>query len=111
MSVKAVEKVYKEVCDQYFEMLQDIKDIEKEASEGLCDPELVDRLKEQIAPLQQNYQRWAYIMYLLHQPQRADKHKGYQKRNKKLLEKLDSSNSIQATLDENKSVLNNMRNI
>ena len=31
----------------------DIKDIEADANNGLCDPELVDRLKEQIKPIKQ----------------------------------------------------------
>lgn len=105
MSVKAVEQVYKQICDQYQEMLQDIKDIEREAAEGLCDPELVDRLTAQIEPIKQNYQRWAYIMFLLHQPQRKEKQRGYVRRNKKLLENLEKANSIESTLQENKEAL------
>ena len=101
MSKKDVEQYYDTITEQYHEMMQDIKDFEKEAAEGLVEPERVDRLKEQIAPIKQNWERWAYMMFLLNQPQRKSKHKAYQERNKKLLSNLSSTNSLQAVLDEN----------
>ena len=57
MSVKAVKRYYDQICDQYKEMLENIKDLEKEAAEGLVEPERIERLKEQIAPIKQNYER------------------------------------------------------
>lgn len=101
MSKKDVEQYYDTITEQYHEMMQDIKDFEKEAAEGLVEPERVDRLKEQIAPIKQNWERWTYMMFLLNQPQRKSKHKAYQERNKKLLSNLSSTNSLQAVLDEN----------
>lgn len=105
MSVKAVNEYYKQISDQYFEMVQDIKDFEKEAEQGLIEPERVERLKEQIEPIKNNYERWCYMMYLLHQPQRKEKHKGYARRNKKLLEHLNKNNSLDGVLNENKEAL------
>ena len=105
MSIKAVKKAYKQICEQYHEMVQDIKDFEKEAAEGLVEPERVDRLKDQIAPIKQNYERWAYIMYLLNQPNRKSKHKNYEKRNLKFLKSLDKNNSIDATFAENEKAM------
>ena len=109
MSVKAVNEAYNQICEQYAEMLENIKDLEKEAIEGIVEPERVDRMREQIEPLKQNYERWAYIMYLLHQPTRKSKHCNYAKRNQKLLKELSTKNSIEATLEENRTALNNMR--
>jgi hypothetical protein len=40
-------------------------------------------------------------MFLLNQPQRKSKQKRYQEQNKKLLDKLDKSNSLEAVLAEN----------
>lgn len=102
MSVKAVRDYYNQICDQYMEMLQDIKDFEKEAELGLIEPDRVERLKEQILPIKQNYERWSYMMFLLNQPQRKSKHKRYEKHNQKLLSSLNSSNSLEAVLQENR---------
>ena len=101
MSVKHVEEYYNQICRQYQEMLDDIKDLEKECAEGIVEPERIDRLKEQIAPIKNNYERWAYMMFLLHQPNRQSKVKRYQKQNEKLLRSLSKENSLDAILEEN----------
>lgn len=101
MSVKHVNEYYKQICNQYKEMIGDIKDLEKEAEQGLIEPERVDRLKEQVAPIKLNYERWAYMMFLLHQPNRKEKIKRYQKQNAKLLKNLSKDNSIDAVVTEN----------
>lgn len=101
MSVKAVKRYYDQICDQYVEMLQDIRDFEQEAARGLIEPERVERLKEQIEPIKQNYERWAYMMFLLNEPQRHSKRAKYRKQNKKFLDSLSPENSIEATIQEN----------
>ncbi len=101
MSVKAVNKYYKQICDQYKEMIADIQDLEEEASRGLIEPERIDRLKEQVAPIKQNYERWSYMMYLLHQPNRKEKQKQYARQKKQMLNALSASNSLEAVLEEN----------
>lgn len=101
MSVKHVEEYYNQICRQYQEMLDDIKDLEKECTEGIVEPERIDRLKEQIAPIKNNYERWAYMMFLLHQPNRKSKVKRYQQQNEKLLRSLSKENSLDAILEEN----------
>lgn len=82
-------------------MINDIKDIETEAEQGLVEPEFIDRLKQQVAPIKLNYERWSYMMFLLHQPNRKEKLSRYQKQNRKLLNKLSPQNSLQAVLEEN----------
>ena len=108
MSVKHINKYYSQICEQYAEMVQDIQDLEKEAAEGLIEPERIDRLKDQIAPIKQNYERWAYMMFLLRQPNRKDKIKKYEQQNKKLLNTLSQSNSIPAIIAENQTALNHI---
>ena len=101
MSVKHVNEYYKKICDQYTEMINDIKEIEREAEKGLIEPERVERLREQVEPIKLNYERWAYMMYLLHQPNKKEKINKYKKQNSKLLKTLSSSNSLEAVIDEN----------
>lgn len=105
MSIKHVEEYYNQICKQYQEMLQDIQDIEKECAEGIVEPERIDRLKDQIAPIKINYERWSYIMFLLHQPNRTSKIKKYQKQNARLLENLSKENSLESVLKENETAI------
>ena len=101
MSVKQVNEYYKQICEQYQEMINDIKDVEREVEQGIVEPEFVERLKQQVAPIKLNYERWTYMMFLLHQPNRKEKIKKYQRQNAKLLKNLDSNNSLKAVLEEN----------
>lgn len=105
MSVKAVKKYYEEVSQQYHEMLENIQEVEKEAMEGMVEPERIERLQSQIAPIKQNYERVSYIMFLLNQPQRKSKQPAYRIRNKKFLKQFDSKNSLEAVIEENNEAL------
>lgn len=109
MSVKAVRKYYEQICEQYREMVENITDLEEECRNGLVEPERIEGLKAQIAPLKQNYERWAYMMFLLNEPQRKEKRYKYRQSNQKFLQKLDSSNSTDAVLNENASVLQSFK--
>lgn len=105
MSVKHVESYYKQICEQYKEMLEDIHDLEQESEKGLIEPERVDKLKEQIAPIKQNYERWCYMMFLLHTPNNKKKVKKYCRQNKKLCDALDKQNSLESVLTENQEAM------
>lgn len=105
MSVKDVNRYYKQICAQYKEMVENIKELEQEAAQGLLEPERVDRLRDQVAPLKINYERWAYMMFLLNQPARKNKQPKYKRQNEKLLKSLSASNSIQAVIEENEETL------
>ena len=105
MSIKHVNDYYKQICDQYKEMINDIKDLEKEAEQGLIEPERIDRLKEQVAPIKLNYERWTYMMFLLHQPNRKEKIKKYQKQNATLIKNLSRENSVDAVIAENSEAM------
>lgn len=101
MAIRAVEDYYKQICEQYKEMLENLKDFEKEVQDGVVEPERLERLQEQVAPIKQNYERWTYMMFLLHQPNRKSKQHKYKNQNKKLLAQLDNSNSLEAVIEEN----------
>ena len=109
MSKKAVDQYYKEITDQYHEMLNDIKDIEADVLEGMSSPELLETLKKNIAPIKQNWERWTYMMFLLNKPNRKTKESRYKQANKKLLANLDEVKSIESTLNENKQALERIK--
>lgn len=105
MAIKAVEDYYKQICSQYNEMLENLEDFEKEVQEGVIEPERLERLEQQIAPIKQNYERWSYMMFLLHQPNRKSKQARYRNQNKKFLKHLSVENSIESVLQENKEAM------
>ena len=105
MSVKAVRKYYDQICEQYHEMIELIHDLEKEAEQDLVEPERIERLKEQVAPINQNYERWTYMMFLLNQPERKSKHEKYKRQNSRLLQNMDKQNDLDSVLEENKASL------
>lgn len=105
MSVKAVRKYYDQICEQYHEMIELIHDLEKEAEQDLVEPERIERLKEQVAPIKQNYERWTYMMFLLNQPERKSKHEKYKRQYSRLLQNLDKQNDLDSVLEENKASL------
>ncbi len=109
MSVKALEDEFQKVYEQYHEMRQDIVDIEKEVEQGLVEPEFIEKLKQQIAPIKDNFEYWSYIMFLLHQPQRKEKQKAYQRRNKKLLDSIQDKNTPNFKLQEGQKALTGLK--
>lgn len=111
MAVKHIKEVFNQIADQYSEMLSEIRDFEEEAKKGLIEPERLDTIKESIKPLMANYERWSYIMFLLNKPVKKSKEKKYISQNKKLLEKLSKENSIEASIEENKNVIDTVKKL
>ena len=54
MAVRHVKEYYNKVCDQYHDMLNEIRDFEEEAKKGLIEPERLDEIKKNIQPLINN---------------------------------------------------------
>ena len=101
MAVKHIKEYYNQICNQYLDMLKEIKDFEEESKKGLIEPERLDKIKEDIEPMKNNYERWSYMMFLLNKPSRKSKHKKYEEQNKKFLKSIKDSNKIDAVLEEN----------
>ena len=111
MSVKDVKEYYNQVCDQYHDMLNEIRDFEEEAKKGLIEPERLDQIKETITPLMNNYQTLSYIMFLLNKPVRKSKYKRYEERNKKFLQSIEEKNSKKGVLDTNNQTIDRLKKI
>ena len=105
MAVKHVKEYYDQVCNQYIEMNQEIREFQKEVEEGLIEPERIDNLKKVIEPLKNNYMTLSWIMYLLNKPQKDSKGKSYERRTKKFRESLDKSFDKKSILKQNEDVI------
>lgn len=108
MSVKHVKEYYKKICEQYDEMLDNIHALEEGAAVGLVEPERIERLESQIAPIKQNYERWAYMMFLLNQPNKKDKIKKYRQQNQNMLQNVSQQNSLDSVVKENEEALSHI---
>ena len=111
MAYKHLFDYYNQICEQYQEMVENLKDFEQAAMEGLVEPERIDQIKESIQPLMRNYERISYIMYLVNKPTRKAKGKKYDKQHSKLLKNIEKNNSLQAVKQENEHSINNLKNI
>ena len=111
MALKDLKNYYNEVCDQYYEMLENLKDFQKDQEEGLVEEDRMEEIKQNIKPLMDNYERISYLMFLLNKPARKEKVKSYEKRNKKLLQKLSKENSLEKMRKENKEILDYTKNL
>ena len=79
MSVKHVKAYYEEVCNQYHEYLEELRDFEQLCMQGLVPPEQIDNAKKLIEPLKDNWMKLNYIIWLLNQPNKKDKIAKYKK--------------------------------
>lgn len=105
MAVKHIREYYEQVCEQYVQMNEELRDFQKEVENGLVEPERLDNLKKIIEPLKNNYMTLSWIMYLLNQPNRDSKERAYQKRNKKLIESLDKNFNKESIMKQNDEVI------
>lgn len=111
MAVKHVKQYYEEISNQYHEMLDTLKDFEKEASEGLVEPERIEQIKQTIKPLKDNYERWSYMMFLLNRPNRNSKVNKWQKLQNQINKNknFDSKNTLEAVTQENEETLQKLK--
>ena len=108
MSVKHVKKYYEEVCSQYHEFIEELKDFQNLCNEGMVEPEVIEQAKQAIEPLKDNWQKLNYIIYLLNKPNKKTKHNKYDKCSKELIE-----NSITDTqvYQQNKDSISNLQSL
>jgi hypothetical protein len=105
MAVKHIKEYYEQVCEQYVQMNEELRDFQKEVENGLVEPERIENLKKMIEPLKNNYMTLSWIMYLLNQPNRDSKERAYQKRNKRFIESLDKNFNKESIMKQNEDVI------
>lgn len=100
MSVKRIHEEYEQICDQYHEMLENLRELERDLAEDMIPPEFVDNMKAQIAPIKDIYEQWAYFIFLLNEPQRKAKRENYRKMIDKKIKQLDPKNSLEVRAEQ-----------
>lgn len=112
MARKHVINYYLEQQQLYFDMVKDIKDVEKDYKDGLIDIERYNQLMEVLQPdieiIKSNYERLSYIVLLLNQPQNKKKEDKFIRQEKELYDGLQGA-SKEAVLDETKDALADLR--
>lgn len=111
MSKKHVDRYYQEVCQQYIDMNEAIKELEDACNTGLISPDKLDEMKAAIEPLKNNYMTLSYIMFLLNKPNRKKKQKTYVRQNKKLLDKIPHENTDDGIKEQNSGVIEHIKNL
>ena len=110
MAKRDVDNYFIGVQAQYFTMLKEVKDFEKEMQEGRFSEEQFRQAQEEVAKLKENYERLSYIMLLLNEPNRNSKKAGYRKRNALVYDYLAKSSDCYIK-SENGDVLKKLKEI
>lgn len=100
MSRKHLIKHYENVCKQYDEFVQEIKDFEECVANGVVAPETIDNIQTMLEPLKNNWMTMNYIMYLLNLPNKKEKQDRYHKQNKNKLENCITDKDVYKENDE-----------
>lgn len=106
MAIKDVRDYYYTMLSQYLEEKQNLEDFSEALKEGLITEEQMQDAIENVAKLEENYHRLAYIMYLFNMPNRATKKQAYAKQYKNILDELENLGAdIDSIKNENTDAL------
>lgn len=108
MAKKDVDIYFNQICQDYRELLDTLKDMEEEVSKGLLDPDRLVQMKEYIEPIKINWQRISYIMFLLNKPAKNKKQERYNNQNKKLLKE---NGTLDDVHEENIEQINKIKQV
>lgn len=108
MAIRHFNKYLEEIEAQYHEMNNNLKEMEELAQNGMIKPEMLDNLKNMIAPIYNNWRTLNYIKFLLDMPNRKNKEKSYEKRMKKALSNCKTKDEV---LNEGKETLKSLKSL
>ena len=86
MAIKDVKYYFYTMLAQYLEEKQNLEDFAEALKDGLITEDQMQAAMENVASLEENYHRLAYIMYLFDMPNRSEKKAGYMRQHKSILE-------------------------
>ena len=102
MAKKDFDLYFQKVANNYHEMILELKDMEKEFTEGVVSPEVYEQMQRIIEPIKRNYQMLNYVDYLLNMPVKKNKKVKYANQHKKQVE--DSITDNQVIDEDNKAI-------
>ena len=106
MSRKHLVKYYDDVCKQYNDFIEEIKDFEECVEKGVVSPETIENIKSMLEPLKNNWQTLNYVMYLLNMPNKKDKIDKYNRQNNGKLKTCKTDTEVK---EENKKCIKDMQ--
>ena len=105
MARKHFEEYYSKIKNQYFDLLNTLKEADDLVNKNMADPQVLENLTAILQPVKNSYLSLAYIEYLLNLP----KNKVIQKRNerqfKTLLSRLDQSKVGSSVIAQNNNAI------
>ena len=108
MAKRDLEMYVAKVAADYYNMLNELKDMEAEFQKGLISPEMFEQMQNMIEPIKRNYMTLKYVMFLLNKPKRAKKFDVFKKQNHKLLEGAITEKDVR---EENAKAMENLKNL
>lgn len=109
MALLDVKRYFLEVEGQYIEMYNQVKEFEKLNKEGKMSNEQLEILKDNIDTMKCNYERLAYVMYLLNLPKSTKKKNKFKNNLEDKFEYIGANKKV--VIDENSNVLTNLKNL
>lgn len=110
MAKKHLISYYKQIQEQYLEMLGDVQEFDDAYKSGHISQEQFDNAQAMMDRLKDNYDRLSYVLLLLNQPNKKDKKKTFLKQNKKLYTYFEEI-SQDKTIKDNEDVLKEFKKL
>lgn len=110
MALRHVKKYFSQIATQYFQMAKMLEGFEKELKEGKIEESQVQTARAMIQPLKTNYDRMAYVIYLLNLPNDPRSRKNNEKDQVRLKNYFSRVKADQDGIEfEDKDVLENLK--
>jgi hypothetical protein len=110
MAIKDVREYYYTMLAQYLEEKQNLEDFSVALKDGLITEEQMQEAMENVANLEENYHRLAYIMYLFNMPNRLTKKPAYIRQHTAILNEFKRLGvDIDSIKDENADALSHFK--
>lgn len=108
MAKKDFDLYFQKVANNYHEMILELKDMEKEFTEGVVSPEVYEQMQRIIEPIKRNYQMLNYVDYLLNMPVKKNKKVKYANQHKKQVENSITDNQV---IEENNKSIEELKGV
>lgn len=112
MAKRDVIKYYKEQEKVYFEMVENVKDVDEAFKAGRLEQSVAEQVKTQIQIMRENYEKISYFVYLLNLPIKDKNKKDYIEANEDVAFYLAKRKADeQAMLAESRNALKELKRI
>lgn len=111
MAKRDVEEYFLKIVNDYKEMNDTLKELEKCVDEGKIAEANANLpiIRKNIEEMKANYMRISYIMFLLNMPKKKNKKERYVKSEHKRLEAIPKEHTLEGVLEEDRKVINDLK--